>query len=189
MMAEILQNYVNHASEVLGFFCILLSALFGIASGSRRNARHRLATLMGEKLVSLEPLRRAMQAKARAQYGTCLLLLGALFVLQSLLFPLVYSELLAIFLLALLFLLSLVMVSFLDKFVENALRNSLMRYLQSHPFVFEDHIALSQEIGVLFGVEVSEDDTLESFLKKLRLVLGLRGAQSKLFGAQHPHSL
>jgi|MDSW01.2.fsa_nt_gb hypothetical protein len=189
IMVEIFQNYVNHASEALGFFCFLLSALFGLASGSRRNASHRLATLMGEKMVSLEPLRRAMQAKARAQYGAFLLFLGTLFAIQSLLFPLVYTEFFALFLFALICLLSLVVTALLDRFVEGALKKSLMGYLQSHPFVFEDHIALSQEIGSLFGVNASENDTLESFLRKLRLALGLRGPQSKLFGAQHPHSL
>ncbi|MBC8368832.1 MAG: hypothetical protein H8E25_02435 [Planctomycetes bacterium] len=184
---NILNQFVDNAGSVLGIVCLLLSGMFSLASGSRRSTSNRLAALMGEKLVSLQPLRSAMQAKARSQFSAGLISIASLFFLSSVLFELKYSLFQATLTLVSILVLSLLIISMLDKMVEKAMRRSLLKYISNHAFVFEDNIALSQEIGSLFGVEATDDDTLESFLKKLREALGLRQPASKMFGARNPH--
>ena len=187
IMEQIIEHFVDKASLVLATVCVLLSGLFSLASGSRRSTGNRLSALMGEKLVSLKPLRSAMQAKARSQFAAAMLAIAGLLFMQSIVFPVIYSFTVAISCLIGLLVLSLLTMSFLDKLVEKAMRRSLLKYINSHAFNFEDHIALSQEIGTLFGVEATDDDTLESFLKKLRQALGVKQPPSKMFGARTPH--
>ena len=186
-MDQVLEHFVDKASLVLATVCLLLSGLFSLASGSRRSTSNRLSGLMGEKLVSLQPLRSAMQAKARSQFAAGLITIAGLLLMQSILLPISYSFALATGLLIGILALSLITISFLDKLVEKAIRRSLLKYINTHAFEFEDNIALSQEIASLFGVEVSDDDTLESFLKKLRLALGVKQPPAKMFGARTPH--
>ncbi|MFT7516612.1 MAG: hypothetical protein ACI84O_000395 [Myxococcota bacterium] len=186
-MSDISLHFVDNASLVLATVCLLLSGLFSLASGSRRSTSNRLASLMGEKLVSLQPLRSAMQAKARSQFSAGLISIAGLLFLQSILWPIIYTTLTAACALIAVLVLSLVTISFLDKLVEKAMCRSLMKYISNHAFVFEDNIALSQEIGSLFGVEATEKDTLESFIKKLRDALGVKQPASKMFGARNPH--
>jgi hypothetical protein len=186
-MEQLLEQFIDRASLVLATLCVLLSGLFSLASGSRRSTSNRLSALMGEKLVSLQPLRSAMQAKARSQFAAGLLTIAGIFFLQSILWPLAYSFVMTVSSVIGLLAFSLVTISFLDKLVEKAIRRSLLKYINSHAFDFEDNIALSQEIGTLFGVEATDEDTLESFLKKLRNALGVKQPQSKMFGVRSPH--
>ncbi|MDP6963062.1 MAG: hypothetical protein QGF46_02735 [Planctomycetota bacterium] len=186
-MDQLLEQFVKNASLVCATLCVLLSGLFSLASGSRRSTSNRLSVLMGERLVSLQPLRSAMQAKARSQFSAGMLTIAGLFFLQSLLFPVTFSFGVAIGAVVFLLVFSLVTISFLDKLVEEAMRRSLLKYISAHAFEFEDNIALSQEIGALFGVEATDEDTLESFVKKLRNALGVKQPQAKMFGAKSPH--
>lgn len=186
-MSNLALHFVDSASLVIATVCLILSGLFSLASGSRRSTSNRLSALMGEKLVSLQPLRSAMQAKARSQFSAGLVTIAGLLLLQSILLPINYTTLTAVCSLVAVLVLSLVTISFLDKLVEKAIRRSLMKYISNHAFVFEDNIALSQEIGALFGVEATEKDTLESFIKKLRDALGVKQPAAKMFGARNPH--
>ena len=111
-MDQVLEHFVDKARLVLATVCILLSGLFSLASGSRRSTSNRLSGLMGEKLVSLQPLRSAMQAKARSQFAAGLITIAGLLLMQSILLPVSYSFTLATGLLIGILALSLITISF-----------------------------------------------------------------------------
>ena len=84
--------------------------------------------------------------------------------------------------------LSILLVVLQAGYVENAMRRYLLAHLREFPFSFEDNLALTREIGDLFGVSSEQQDTLESYVRKLRERLGLKEPQSKLFGRRNPHA-
>lgn len=55
----------------------------------------------------------------------------------------------------------------------NAFRRYVRAHLAKHPLDFEADLALSREIGDLFGVESHAEDTVESYVKRLRQELRL----------------
>jgi hypothetical protein len=61
------------------------------------------------------------------------------------------------------------------------MRNAVKDHLQKHSFSFEDQIALTREIGDLFGVISSQEDTLEGYVRKVRDSLGIKIPPSRLF--------
>ena len=69
----------------------------------------------------------------------------------------------------------------LESHVIRAMRNAVKEHLQKHPFSFEDQIALTREIGDLFGVASSQEDTLEGYVRKVRAGLGITIPPSRLF--------
>jgi len=73
---------------------------------------------------------------------------------------------------ALLFL-AILFISLLGKYVDNAMRRYIKVHLSVYPFSFEDNIQMTREMGALFGVESTGQDTLESFVAKVREALGL----------------
>lgn len=52
-------------------------------------------------------------------------------------------------------------------------RRHVRRYLREHPPEFEADMALAREVGELYGVRSSGDDTVQSYLERLRARLGL----------------
>jgi len=53
-----------------------------------------------------------------------------------------------------------------------AFRRYLKEYFRSHPADFEADLGLAREVGDLFGLASHEDDTVESYVARLRLLVG-----------------
>jgi hypothetical protein len=172
----------------LGAFCLLLAGMFQLASMGRDSAKYRLALLLGAQMTSLAPLRGAMESKARGQVSAVLLVVGSATMIVGFIKHLEISSVLFYSILGGMAGLSFVLIVLQAGYVENAMRRYLLAHLRQFPFSFEDNLALTREIGELFGVESGHEDTLESYVRKLRERLGLKQPQSKLFGRRNPHA-
>jgi hypothetical protein len=53
-----------------------------------------------------------------------------------------------------------------------AFRRYLVEYFRTHPADFEADLGLAREVGDLFGIASHEDDTVESYVARLRLLVG-----------------
>jgi hypothetical protein len=53
-----------------------------------------------------------------------------------------------------------------------AFRRYLKEYFRTHPADFEADLGLAREVGDLFGIASHEDDTVESYVARLRLLVG-----------------
>lgn len=171
----------------LGAVGLLLGGLFQLSSVGRDSAQYRLAILLGTPLASLAPLRGAMVSKARGQVAAVMSGCGATALAIGLLMPTPIPPVPFYSIVGGLLGLSVLLLILQAGYVENAMRRYLLAHLREFPFSFEDHIALTREIGELFGVPSTEKDTLESYTRKLRERLGLKEAPSKLFGRRGPH--
>jgi len=166
----------------LGFLAYVLTGLFMFSSIGRGRPSYRLQVIFGTAANSLGSLRDAIHAKARGQAAALFFCLGSLLLLAGFLFPGPSSPVvLAVGGVALLAL-GLIYLLLLDRFVARTLRRSLRRHLQQYPFDFEGNINLTRDIGKLFGVPSGADDTLESYVAKVRAALGITEAPSRLFG-------
>lgn len=171
----------------IGAFCLLLAGMFQLSSVGRDSAKYRLGVLLDAKMTSLEPLRGAMQSKARGQVAACLLAAGAATICVGEIMHMNISGVVFYSILCGMAGLSVLLIVLQAGYVENAMRRYLLAHLREFPFSFEDNLALTREIGELFGVPGSPEDTLESYVRKLRERLGLKESQSKLFGRRAPH--
>ncbi len=171
----------------LGACCLLLAGAFFWSAAGRDRARFRTTLVLSTMATSLRPLRGALQSKVRAQVGACFLmaagLLGGLAVTVSWQLP---AWLLPVGVGALVGL-SLLLLFLQNRYVENAMRRYVQAHLREFPFSFEDNLALTREIGDLFGIGGQTEDTVESYVHKLRQRLGLKDSPSKLFGRRTPH--
>lgn len=171
----------------LGGLCLMLAGGFFFSAFGRDQGRFRSTLILGTMVTTLQPLRGVLQSKVRGQVGSCYLtatglLFGLAFTLewQSPTWLLVGGA-------AGLLALAAVLVFLQGKYVENAMRRYLLAHLREIPFSFEDNLALTREIGELFGIRGAAEDTVESYVHRLRERLGLKQAPSKLFGRRAPH--
>lgn len=172
----------------LGAFCLLLAGMFQLSSVGRDSAKYRLALLLGAQMTSLAPLRGAMQSKARGQVAAILSVAGAATIAVGEILHLGISPVLFYAIIGGMTGLSILLTVLQAGYVENAMRRYLLSHLREFPFSFEDNLALTREIGELFGLPGAHEDTLESYVRKLRERLGLKEPQSKLFGRRNPHA-
>ena len=167
---------------VLGFVCYLLAGFFFYSSLGRGRPRHRLRMIFDTGPRSLTVLRDAVLAKARGQAGATLIVTGSSFLLAGMLLPapplpyVQWGGAASLFLLAILF------QALLAGHVRRSMRNAVKDHLSQHPFSFEDQISLTREIGDLFAVPSSREDTLEGYVAKVRHALGIKESPSRLFG-------
>lgn len=171
---------------ILTGLCVVLSGIFHISSVGRERARHRLVTLLGAPGTSLAPLRRAMEAKARGQASAVYLVIGGLAYSGSYLVKVEFGPAFTWICAGVLVAGGVGFLLALEGYVSNAMRRLLQSYLRQHPFPFEDHIALTREIGELFGVTSTPEDTLDDYLARLRVALDIDEPPSPLFRARVP---
>jgi len=172
----------------LGAFCLLLAGVFQLSSVGRDNAKYRLVLLLGAQMTSLAPLRGAMQSKARAQVAAILWVVGAATMVVGEILHLGISTVLFYSILGGMTGLSVFLIVLQAGYVETAMRRYLLNHLREFAFSFEDNLALTREIGELFGLPSAHEDTLENYVRKLRERLGLKEPPSKLFGRRTPHA-
>ncbi|MBT3341156.1 MAG: hypothetical protein HOM34_07210 [Planctomycetes bacterium] len=158
---------------VLGFVCQFLAGAFLLSSMGRGRPRMRLASILGGAGLTLETLRNALHAKARGQAAALFFLLGNGLVLIGLLMPGPRNMRIEMIGVGALLFLALLFLLLLGRYVDNAMRRYIKVHLSLYPFSFEDNIQMTREIGALFGVESSGQDTLESFVSKVRDATGL----------------
>ncbi|MFQ5748364.1 MAG: hypothetical protein ACE5H3_02770 [Planctomycetota bacterium] len=158
---------------VLGIVAQLLAALFLGSSAGKGRPRHLLLETLGGTPRSLSFLRDRVHAKVRGQAGAVLFSLGSLLLLGGFLFPGPSDWRIQAGGSVLILALSLIFLSSADRYVERSLRRYLREYLREHPFPFHEHIALTREIGAVFGVEGSEEDTFDAYLHRLRAAIGI----------------
>lgn len=171
----------------LGACCLIFAGAFFFSAFGRDRGRFRSSLVLGTMITSLEPLRGVLQSKVRGQVGSCFLatsglLIGAAVTLDLGLPPMMLPA--GAIGLAVL---SVVLLFLQGQYVENAMRRYLQAHLREFPFSFEDNLALTREIGELFGIPGATEDTVESYVRRLRERLGLKEAPSKLFGRRAPH--
>lgn len=136
---------------------------------------------MGVRGISLAPLRRAMEAKARGQASAIYLVFGGISFSASFLVQISMGPIFTWVTGAVLIVAGIGFLFALEGYVSTAMRHMLQAHLRKHPFPFEDNIAMTREIGELFGVQSSPEDTLDGYLIRLREVLGIDEEPSRLF--------
>lgn len=166
---------------VLGIVSQLLAGLLlGLSVGKGR-PRRLLLELLGGTPPNLDYLRDAIYAKTRGQAGSVAFLIGSALLLAGFLrpgsagnweFQLGGTGVLILALLAYLIL--------ADRYVAGTMRRYLRDHLREHSFPFQDHIQLTREIGELFGVQGTSEDTLESYIAKVRGALGIGDPPSRI---------
>ena len=131
---------------------------------------------------SLTVLWDAVLAKARGQAGATFIVLGSGFLLASVLLPSLALPHVQSVGAGILVLLAFLLQFLLAGHVKRSVRNAVKDHLGRHPFSFEDQISLTREIGDLFEVPSSQEDTLEGYVAKVRHALGIQEGPSRLFG-------
>ncbi len=157
----------------LGFLCFVLASLFFLSSVGRDRPRQRIGALFGGPVATLAPLRGALLAKARAQAAAVLFLLGSSLLLVGALTPFDLGGFLFVASSVLLFLAAAAFRLLLGGYVATAMRRYLAAYLRNAAFPFEENVGLTREIGARFGVVTRPEDTMESYVTRLRAELGL----------------
>jgi len=164
---------VEGGLAILGGFCVLLAGVFQLSSMGRDRAQNHLHTVLGTPVTSLHPLRGAMVAKARGQAVAVFLMLAAVCLIADRLQLTEPSAWLLWGGAAALLVLSGVFLVILGPYVETSMKRHLLAHLRQFPFSFEDNISLTREIGALFGMPSTSEDTLEDYVRRLRVKLGL----------------
>ncbi|MFK5955474.1 MAG: hypothetical protein QM477_03410 [Planctomycetota bacterium] len=171
----------------LGACCLIFAGGFFFSAFGRDRARFRSSLILGTMITSLEPLRGVLQSKVRGQVGACFLAMAGILIGAAVTLDVELPKLMlpggAIGLVVL----SAVLLFLQGKYTENAMRRYLQAHLREFHFSFEDNLALTREIGELFGIPGATEDTVESYVRRLRDRLGLKEAPSKLFGRRAPH--
>ncbi len=158
---------------VLGFLAVFFAGAFFLSSVGRDRPRQRIGNLLGSKTTSLSPLRAALQSKARTQAASFFLMVGSALLIAAFFFRLEVGRSFVYWAAGAMTVFSLVFLVLLEGYVAGAMRRYLAAHLRQHPFAFEDHLALTREIGELFKVRSHPEDTLESYVAKVRAALGL----------------
>lgn len=170
----------SNGLAILGGICVLLAGVFQLSSMGRDRARNHLHQVMGTPVTSLQPLRGAMVAKARGQGVAVFLMLGALCLIGDR-FQIFQPNGMWLWLsAAILVVVSGAFMAMLGPYVENSMRRHLLTHLRQFPFSFEDNIALTREIGALFGMPSTKEDTLEDYVRRLRERLSLPAASRRV---------
>jgi hypothetical protein len=173
---EAVQNFTLSVCEdwvVLGFVCYFLAGVFMVTSVGRGRPRTRAQFVLGMSPETLSGLRASVLSKGRSLYSASFFLLGTAMHLAGILLP---SESDPSFqfwgVVGLIFIAGLMML-LLGGHVDRVMRSHLRNQLKAHSFAFEEHIALTREIGELFGVEASQSQTLENYVGLVRDAIGI----------------
>lgn len=158
---------------VLGFLAVFFAGAFFLSSVGRDRPRQRVGAVLGAKSTSLAPLRAALQSKARSQAAALFLMIGAATLIAAFFFQLEVGRSFLYWAAGGMTAFSLVFLGLLEGYVAGAMRRYLAAHLRQHPFDFEDHLALTREIGELFKVRSHGEETLASYVAKVRLAVGL----------------
>lgn len=158
---------------VLGFLAVFFAGAFFLSSVGRDRPRQRVGAVLGAKSTSLAPLRAALQSKARSQAAAFFLMMGSATLIAAFFFRLEVGRSFVYWAAGAMTLFSLLFLGLLEGYVAGAMRRYLAAHLRQHPFDFEDHLALTREIGELFRVRSHGEDTLESYVAKVRAALGV----------------
>lgn len=167
---------------VLGFFAYVLTGAFMCSSIGRGRPGYRLQVLFGTAAGGLAPLRDAIHAKVRGQAASLFFVAGSILLALGFLLPGPSDLTLQLLGGGIQVAASVAFLVLVDPYVAAVLRRVLRRHLRTHPYDFEDNIALTRDIGDLFGVPTGSDDTLESYVARIRQALGIEEPPSRLFG-------
>ncbi len=168
---------------VFGLVCQLLGAAFLFSSIGRGRPTNLVNLTFRGASDSLGPLRNALHAKVRGHAAAFFFLFSATLLLAAMVLPAREGGLMVQGAGAA----GLVLVAgsfalLLDGWISRAMRNHLRDHFRKHPFLFEDHIALTREVGDLFGVPSNQEDTLEAYVARVRKALGLQEPARQPFG-------
>ncbi len=170
-----------HDLALLGFAAFLTAGLLLWTAARHGCTATRVTALFGKTETTLASLRGAMEARGRTEMGLLFFVLGSALLAGSQLLQemipvwVLPGGLFAIFVSAALFLVLHPLVS------RARLRRQLRAYLRATPFSFEDNIALAREVGALFDVEPVPEETLESYVNKVRLAMGMPSPGNQAF--------
>lgn len=159
---------------VLGVVCQLLAGVLFTSAVARGHPRQLLRDLLGGMPPGLEALRTAIFSRVQNQAAAIYYTLGLALMLAGFLSPGAAADwrLEATGAVVLVCGLALYML-FSRRFADRLLRRHLLEHLRANPFPFEEHVDLARQVGELFGVQSTGDDTLESYAARLRSALGL----------------
>lgn len=174
----------NQDFVVLGFVAYIFTGLLLFTSVGRGRPSYRVAAVFGTAANSLGVLRDAVQAKARGQMAAIFFVGGSACLLAAFQWPQLTVPNLILIGLASEFLTAIIFLVILKKLVAAKLRHYLRNHLLQHPFDFENHISLTRDVGELFGVSPSGDETLEGYVAKVRKAVGIKENPSRLFRAR-----
>jgi hypothetical protein len=152
---------------VLGLVCFLLAGIFMMTSVGRGRPHTRAQFVLGMSPESLSSLRASVMAKGRSMCAAIFFLVGTAMLLSGVLVPGEKNPTLQFWGSAGLFALGGALLYLLDGHVKRVMRNHLRKQLTQHPFAFEEHLVLTREIGTLFGVEASQGETLENYIRSV----------------------
>lgn len=159
---------------VLGLVCFLIAGVFMILSIGRGRPRSRAQFVLGVSPESLAGLRASVMAKGRGLCAALYHVFGTAFLLGAFLLPGDASPALQYWGSGALIAVAAAQLFLLDGHVRRVMRSHLRTELKAQSFAFEDHIALTREIGELFGIEPKHGETLETYVRAVREALGVQ---------------
>lgn len=160
---------------VFGLICQLLGAAFLFSSIGRGRPSNLVNLTFKGTSHSLGPLRNALHAKVRGHAAALFFFFSVCLLFASMVFPAQAGSLRVQGLGAAgLILFAGAFALLLDGWISRAMRSYLRDHFRRQPFSFEDHIALTREVGDLFDVPSNTEDTLEAYVARVRGALGIR---------------
>jgi hypothetical protein len=158
---------------VLGLVCYFLAGVFMITSVGRGRPRTRAQFVLGMSPESLTGLRASVMAKGRSLVAAIYFLSGTALQLAAVLLPGPSNPSIQFWGSVGLIFIGGTLMFLLDGHVDRVMRSHLRTQLRTNQFAFEDHIQLTREIGDLFGVEATQTDTLENYIRSVRDAIGI----------------
>lgn len=158
---------------VLGFVCYFLAGVFMITSVGRGRPRTRAQFVLGFSPESLAGLRASVMSKGRSLISAIFFLAGTALQLAAVLLPGPADPSIQFWGCVALIFIAGTLMFLLDGHVDRVMRSHLRSQLRVHEFAFEDHLELTREIGSLFGVEASQAETLENYVRSVRDAIGI----------------
>jgi len=173
---------------VLGVVAQFLAGLLLGSSVGKGRPRRLLLDMLGGVPPNLDYLRDAIQAKFRGQAGAFFFSLGS----GMLLFGFVTEGPPSDWQIqaggtVLMVALAVLVLVLGERYGARVLRRNLRDHLREQDFPFEEHVNLTREIGAVFGVSSSPEETLESYVAKVRAAIGLEfaaGSRSRRAGSR-----
>ncbi|MCH2113170.1 MAG: hypothetical protein MK213_09955, partial [Planctomycetes bacterium] len=145
---------------VLGLISYVVAGLLFFISVGRGRPAYRVATVFGTAANGLGVLKDAVGTKARGQAASLYFVMGSGLLIAAFRFPGGTDPLRLWVGLGALVSIAILFTLILKPMVSTTTRRLLRQHLRQHPFPLEDHLSLTREIGALFGVVPSEDETL-----------------------------
>ena len=144
-----------------------------ITSVGRGRPRTRAQFVLGMSPESLTGLRASVMSKGRSLVAAIYFLVGTALQLAAVLLPGPANPSIQFWGGVGLVFVGGTIMFLLDGHVDRVMRSHLRSQLRTNSFAFEDHIQLTREIGDLFGVEASQAETLENYIRSVRDAVGI----------------